>query len=105
MRENLVKHNWQGLDSCVTCCNYQETVDHLIIQCPYTRVVWKYWIDRLRLNGLPVQLNRYDPTGENLGSLMHQSPSGTLQQLQYVGSFGENEVTESLITSPSKLIY
>lgn len=39
-KDKLVKHNWQG---CVKCCfcYQEETIQHLFISCPFTRMIWR----------------------------------------------------------------
>jgi hypothetical protein len=39
--DNFQKRNMQGLGRCIMCKNNHESVDHLFVNCPFTREVWK----------------------------------------------------------------
>jgi hypothetical protein len=38
--DNLIKRKWQGIDKCCLC-DQKETVEHLFIQCPLAKMVWR----------------------------------------------------------------
>jgi len=39
-KDNLAKRRWNGCTKCVFC-DSQETIDHLFITCPFSRLVWR----------------------------------------------------------------
>jgi hypothetical protein len=39
-KDNLVKRKWKGCTKCVFC-GEQETVEHLFIQCPFAKLIWR----------------------------------------------------------------
>ncbi|OEL34948.1 hypothetical protein BAE44_0004033, partial [Dichanthelium oligosanthes] len=38
--DRLHRHGIQSNDSCALCCQHTETIDHLLLQCVYSREVW-----------------------------------------------------------------
>ena len=38
-KDNLAKRNWQGCTKC-SFCGSEETVDHLFITCPFSKIIW-----------------------------------------------------------------
>lgn len=53
-KANLNKRGWKGkLDSCTLCDQSFEMVDHLFLQCSFTRKVWSSLLLRLGLKPLP----------------------------------------------------
>jgi hypothetical protein len=38
-KDNLAKKNWKGSQQCV-CCNFNETIRHLFLDCPSTKMIW-----------------------------------------------------------------
>jgi hypothetical protein len=46
-KDNLVKRNWQGISKCCFC-DHEEIVQHLFIECSFTKIVWS--IIRLAFN-------------------------------------------------------
>jgi len=39
-KDNLTKKNWTGSQKCCGC-NSNETIQHLFLDCPYARLVWR----------------------------------------------------------------
>jgi hypothetical protein len=39
-KDNLAKRNWKGSQKC-TCCNMNETIQHLFIECPLSKTIWR----------------------------------------------------------------
>jgi len=39
-KDNLAKKNWTGSQKCCGC-NSNETIQHLFLDCPYARLVWR----------------------------------------------------------------
>lgn len=39
--ENLQRRGWEGPSRCPLCTQEEETLDHLLLQCPYTKEVWQ----------------------------------------------------------------
>jgi hypothetical protein len=39
-KDNLAKKNWTGSQKCCGC-NINESIDHLFLDCPYARMVWR----------------------------------------------------------------
>ena len=39
-KDNLAKKRWHGCTKCVFC-DYQETVNHLFVSCPFARLIWR----------------------------------------------------------------
>ena len=39
-KDNLAKNNWTGSQKCCGC-NSNETIQHLFLNCPYARLVWR----------------------------------------------------------------
>jgi hypothetical protein len=39
-KDNLAKRNWHGCQKCVFCDSL-ESVDHLFLSCPFTRIIWR----------------------------------------------------------------
>jgi hypothetical protein len=39
-KDNLIKRHWQGDEGCCFC-DQKETVQHLFITCPFTRMIWR----------------------------------------------------------------
>lgn len=39
-KDNLAKRNWSGCKQCCFC-GLEETIQHLLISCPYARLVWR----------------------------------------------------------------
>jgi hypothetical protein len=39
-KDNLARRNWKGCTKCVFC-GLKETIDHLFISCPFSRLVWR----------------------------------------------------------------
>jgi hypothetical protein len=37
---NLAKKNWKGSQQCV-CCNLNETIQHLFLDCPPAKMIWR----------------------------------------------------------------
>lgn len=40
-KDNLVKRGWSGKISCVLCQDEPETIDHLFLNCYFSRTLWK----------------------------------------------------------------
>jgi hypothetical protein len=38
-KDNLAKKNWKGSQQCV-CCNSNETIQHLFLDCPSAKMIW-----------------------------------------------------------------
>jgi hypothetical protein len=38
---NLAKKNWKGSRQCV-CCNMNETIQHLFLDCPSAKMIWRF---------------------------------------------------------------
>ena len=39
-KDNLARKNWKGSQKC-TCCNMNETIQHLFIDCPFAKMIWR----------------------------------------------------------------
>jgi hypothetical protein len=39
-KDNLAKKNWKGSQQCV-CCNLNEPIQHLFIDCPSAKMIWR----------------------------------------------------------------
>jgi hypothetical protein len=39
-KDNLIKRNWKGCTKCCFC-NESETVQHLFINCPFVKIIWR----------------------------------------------------------------
>jgi hypothetical protein len=39
-KDNLAKKNWKGSQQCV-CCNFNETIQHLFLDCPSAKMIWR----------------------------------------------------------------
>jgi hypothetical protein len=39
-KDNLIKRKWQGNEQCCFC-DQKETIQHLLIQCPLEKMVWR----------------------------------------------------------------
>jgi hypothetical protein len=39
-KDNLARRNWKECTKCVFC-GLKETIDHLFISCPFSRLVWR----------------------------------------------------------------
>jgi hypothetical protein len=39
-KDNLEKKNWKGSQQCV-CCNFNETIQHLFLDCPSAKIIWR----------------------------------------------------------------
>jgi hypothetical protein len=39
-KDNLIKRKWQGNEKCCFC-DQKETIQHLFIQCPLAKMVWR----------------------------------------------------------------
>jgi hypothetical protein len=39
-KDNLIKRKWQGDEKCCFC-DHKETVQHLFIECPLAKMVWR----------------------------------------------------------------
>jgi len=39
-KDNLAKKNWKGSQKCI-CCNGNETIQHLFLDCPLTKMIWR----------------------------------------------------------------
>ena len=53
MKINLAKRGWQGSINCPLCDSSLQTVDHLLLQCPFARKIWTILQTILRFNDLP----------------------------------------------------
>jgi hypothetical protein len=40
-KDNLAKKNWKGNQKCVGC-NLNETIQHLFIDCPFAKMIWRF---------------------------------------------------------------
>jgi hypothetical protein len=40
-KDSLAKKNWKGSQKCV-CCNLNETIQHLFIDCPLAKMIWRF---------------------------------------------------------------
>jgi hypothetical protein len=40
-KDILVKKNWKVSQNCV-CCNLNETIQHLFIDCPLAKMIWRF---------------------------------------------------------------
>jgi hypothetical protein len=40
-KDNLAKKNWKGSQKCV-CCYLNETIQHLFIDCPLAKMIWRF---------------------------------------------------------------
>jgi hypothetical protein len=40
-KDNLAKKSWKGSQQCV-CCNMNETIQHLFIDCPSAKMIWRF---------------------------------------------------------------
>jgi hypothetical protein len=40
IKDNLIKRKWKGNDKCCFC-DQKETVQHLFLQCPLAKMVWR----------------------------------------------------------------
>lgn len=40
-KDNLARKNWKGSQRCV-CCNLNETIQHLFIDCPSAKMIWRF---------------------------------------------------------------
>ena len=56
-KSNLAKHGWQGKNIFSLCDLAPETVDHLLLQCPFPRQVWSTVTENLHLKDLPQNQN------------------------------------------------
>jgi glycosyltransferase involved in cell wall biosynthesis len=50
-KDNLAKKNWKGSQKCV-CCNMNETIQHLFMQCPLAKMIWRFIFYATNLNQL-----------------------------------------------------
>jgi hypothetical protein len=48
-KDNLAKKNWKGSQKCV-CCNMNETIQHLFIDCPLAKMIWRFIFYATNLN-------------------------------------------------------
>jgi hypothetical protein len=39
-KDNLVKRNWNGHESCCFCDN-KESIQHLFFDCPLAKIIWR----------------------------------------------------------------
>ena len=39
-KDNLTRTNWKGSQKCI-CCNKNETIQHLFLECPFAKMIWK----------------------------------------------------------------
>jgi hypothetical protein len=39
-KDNLAKKNWKGSQKCISC-NRNETIQHLFLDCPLTKTIWR----------------------------------------------------------------
>ena len=39
-KDNLAKKNWKGSQKC-ECCNTNETIQHLFLDCPFAKMIWR----------------------------------------------------------------
>lgn len=57
-KDNMVRRNWQGDPKCYFC-NLPETVDHLLFNCPVTKVVWGILARCFDQNSRPSSYEQY----------------------------------------------
>lgn len=39
--DNFLKRGGMGLNICLLCYSHGEIVDHLMVHCPFTKIVWQ----------------------------------------------------------------
>lgn len=39
-KDNLARKNWKGSQKCISC-NRNETIQHLFLDCPFSRMIWR----------------------------------------------------------------
>lgn len=57
-KDNMRKRNWNGDPTCRFCAN-TETVEHLLFQCPITKVVWGIVAHSIGANNVPKNVTQY----------------------------------------------
>jgi exonuclease III len=48
-KDNLAKKNWKGSQECL-CCNMNETIQHLFLDCPLAKMIWRIIFYATNLN-------------------------------------------------------
>jgi hypothetical protein len=46
--DNLIKRGFVGPSRCFLCGEEEETINHLMVKCPFTKDVWKYLLKVLK---------------------------------------------------------
>ena len=52
-KSNLVKRGWKGIDRCSLCASTSEIIDHLFLQCSFSKPVWSILFQNLQSKELP----------------------------------------------------
>ena len=57
MRDNLIKHNWEGLKECVLSKLHSENVQCLMLDCPFVSFIWESVKHAFNVSGSPSSAN------------------------------------------------
>jgi hypothetical protein len=99
---NLVKRNWNGSTKCCFC-DQEETIHHLFISCPFTKLIWK--IVYMTFN-IPPPLNITNLFGKWLNGV-NKKVKLTLE-LEYMlcfGQYGRCEIIAFLTKKKVSIIF
>jgi hypothetical protein len=97
--ENLRRRGWEGPHRCPLCSQEEETTDHLLLSCVYSKEVWQLALG-LQPNtlNLPQEASSCSKIGIPFVPSRQQKrakspPYGELSQNSFSGKFGSNEIT------------
>ena len=48
-KDNLARKKWKGSQKCI-CCNGNETIQHLFLDCPFAKMIWRIIFFATNLN-------------------------------------------------------
>jgi ribonuclease HI/exonuclease III len=75
--ENLKRRGWEGPFRCPLCCQEEETMDHLLLNCNYSKAVWTKCIRTKQTttlpNEVPILLLQWDSLCPFAGQKKNQS--------------------------------
>jgi hypothetical protein len=52
--ERRFRHGLQQSDTCIFCDQGSETMDHILLQCYFSREVWHVWLDKMHLQEIVI---------------------------------------------------
>jgi hypothetical protein len=98
-KDNLIKRNWNGNDSCCFCVN-DESIQHLFFECPLAKLIW-------RIIHMTFGLEPPKNTAHLFGNWLKGIPKKDLIQIRVgilFGQFGIQGITLSLTSQKNTLL-